>query len=69
MLPEATYLTVSLTSSNGQQNLASATISLVSFLSVQAPEDIYLLTLVESIALLQSCWHFELDTSGAEVGR
>jgi hypothetical protein len=36
--PEATDLTVSLTSSNGQQNLASAMILLVSFLSVQDPK-------------------------------
>jgi hypothetical protein len=36
--PEATDLTVSLTSSNGQQNLASAMIPLVSFLSVQDPK-------------------------------
>jgi hypothetical protein len=67
--PEATDLTVSLTSSNGQQNLASATITLVSFLSVHGPEDIYLLTFVERITLLQGCWHLELDKGGAEVGR
>jgi alpha-L-arabinofuranosidase len=47
--PEATDLTVSLTSSNGQQNLASAMITLVYFLSVQGPDDIYLLTLVERL--------------------
>ena len=66
--PETTDLTVSLTSSDGLQNLASATITLVFFLTMFRKENISLFTIAERIALLQSFWHIKLDKSGAEAG-
>lgn len=67
---ETTDLAVSLTSSDGLQNLASATITLVPFLSYweRIKKNILLLTIPERIALLQSFWYIKLDKSGAEVG-
>jgi hypothetical protein len=67
--PETKDLTVSLTSSDGLQNLASATITLVFFFSTMfRKENISLFTTAERIALLQSFWHIKLDKSGAEAG-
>jgi hypothetical protein len=67
--PETMDLTVSLTSSDGLQNLASATITLVFFLTMfRKEENISLFTIAEGIALLQGFWHIKLDKSGAEAG-
>jgi hypothetical protein len=68
--PETVELTVSLTSSDGLQNLASSTIPSVPLLSIlgQENKDVCPFPLVERIILLQGFWCVELDKTGAEVG-